>query len=260
MKYTHIIIVLGAVACGLYSCTTKSPSVTIGNEIQSMYHSLESAQYDSYEDSILEPFISCNSIPEIDDLEYYFSDVPTSVLLPHPCTVHAEPIDSVDRPIFIDKIRRLQLYKDGQTTTFPLDIVEYARLNEQKIHCDMAHRGDELSFAYAFLFQYRLMQQIVSLCPDITLLTNCVSNDKKVAYDDMCDMAETNFYNTSAAYVYLQLTDGRYATDKITSHPYYVDMIAIVVNNDTCTQYSLTGLREMCTPIYNKQTQQWVNH
>jgi hypothetical protein len=258
MRYIQFAIIVLAIACSFSSCK-KEKQITIGEEMQQLQQLLVTYQDDLYEESVLEPFISCNSIPEIDDLESYFSDVPTKVLLPTECSVHSEPIDSIDRPIFEEKIHRLQQFKEGQIGTFPLDILEYARLNEQKINCDMGHRGNVAEFAYSFLFQYRLMQQIVRICPDITMLTNYVSVDKNVAYDDMYSTANSLFYHTQNAYLFLRLPDGTYATDRIDTYPYYVDTILIVSENDTSIQYSVTGLREMSTPIYNKKTHKWIN-
>ena len=209
-------------------------------------------------DSVMAQFISCNSVPEIADLEHYFSDVPTCVLMPTEGGCLDGIVDSVARPLFMEMIHRLQLYKDGKSDVFPMDLVNYVRENEQFISCYLAHAGDVPAEIYAHLFQYRLMQQIAYICPDITLIANNISNDGRLAVDDIYSTTDFHFYNTEIAYIFLRLPDGRYATDVVSIYPGEVFVLTDADTNDyTVYRVGNEYLQTYTTVLYDKKEKKW---
>ena len=215
---------------------------------------------DSYAiiDSIITLYISCNTVPEIADLEQYFSDVPTCVLMPTEGGCLDGVVDSVARPLFMEMIHRLQLYKDGKNDVFPMDLVEYVRENEQYLSCYLAHAGDMPEEIYPHLFQYRLMQQIAYICPDITMIANNISGDGRLAVDDIYSTSDFHIYNTDIAYIFLRLPDGRYATYVVSVYPGEV-FVLTDADTDDYTIYRVGNeyLQTYTTVLYDKKKQKW---
>ena len=222
----------------------------------------EGEDFKDYEVShdIMEHFISRNSVPEIEDLEHYFSDVPMCVLMPTEVGCLWGYKDSTAIPIFMEKIHRLQSFKDGKADSFPMDLVDYVRTNEQYISCYYAHAGDTPEMLYSYLFQYRLMQQLARICPDIRMIASDISEDGMLAVDDIYSTAESHFYNTDNAYLFMRLPNGQYATDIITVYPGRVNIVTDADNDDrTVYRVESEYLETYTTLQYDKKEQKWYN-
>ena len=241
------------------------PEVLANSGIEDGEYSIEWKEmdgysYDSIYQSIMDHFITRNSVPEIDDLEYYFSDVPMCVLMPTEGGCLWGIKDSTARPIFLEKIHRLQLFKDGKVNSFPMDLVDYVRMNEQYISCYFAHAGATPEMLYSCLFQYRLMQQLARICPDIRMISSDISEDGKLAVDDINSTVENHFYNTDNAYIFMLLPNGRYATDIVSV---YLSKVKIITDadSDERTIYRVESeyLETYTIVHYDKKEQKWYN-
>lgn len=217
--------------------------------------------YESYEDpfnDLYELIVDINSTPVVNDLMNYFKNIPAGVL--HPISDYGEltpNIDSIDRPYFESKLRLLQDYIDHKNESFPVEIANYAHSTAWQKSALYNHTSDVIEMYYSYIFQYRLIQQIVYHCPNIELLID----SKNISDDKMVGFAKLG-YNDASGYTYVMLkqNSGIYTIDVLPSAYHYLEqstdesghtIYSLLYGFSSTINYSFDGEKWHKTEIFN---------
>lgn len=155
---------------------------------------------------------SVERIPEPCDLSDFFADVPEDMI-----AVEDWNYDSCSSTVTEDRkkvirnfhyaISKLQEYADGRIDEFPARLL----MNEVCLRLDAEWMIDSEGYGYPYLWQlftYRLLQQIVRYCPDISLIADFVSKDGGVGIIDMT--LRSSNYQPCFNPVFLRGEDGQW--------------------------------------------------
>jgi hypothetical protein len=126
-------------------------------------------------------------IPKPKNIINYFEGVPEEAIALdswHFCTE-----EGGSSKAYVDKfnmaVKMLQLYSEGKLKTFPKEEIYSTFFSIYNTKSMLESEGYYCNGAIQELLCYRLMEQVVRLCPDIRLLTDMISNDGKVAIIDL---------------------------------------------------------------------------
>lgn len=217
--------------------------------------------YESYEypfDDLYESIVDINNTPVVNDLVDYFKNIPASVL--HPISDEgdlATNIDSIDRPYFESQLRLLQDYIDHKNESFPMEIADYAHYTAWQKSALYNHTSDIIEIYYSYIFQYRLIQQIVYHCPDIELILD----PEDMSDDKMLGFAKLG-YNDASGYTYVMLkqNSGIYTVDILPCAYHYLEqsidesghtIYSLLYGSYNTVNYSFDGNKWHKTEIFN---------
>lgn len=219
--------------------------------------------YESYEDpfnDLYELIVDINHTPVVNDLMNYFKNIPASVL--HPISDEGDlamNIDSIDRPYWESKLIQLQDYIDRKKESFPVEIVDYAHSTAWQKSALYNHTSDIIEMYYSYIFQYRLIQQIVYHCPDIELILDPedLSDDKMVGFAKLG-------YNDASGYTYVMLkqNSGIYTVDILPSAYHYMEqsidesghtIYSLIYGFSSSINYSFDGEKWHKTEIFKSE-------
>lgn len=132
-------------------------------------------------------------IPEPDNLVEYFAKVPDEIIAVEGWHYEYEDFETRDKYIkdFRDAIKELQLYSEGKLQTFPKEEIYEAFFTVYNTASMLESEGG--TPAIWRLLCFRLMEQVVRLCPDIRMLTNMVTDDGRGAIIDLKKEVEENY-------------------------------------------------------------------
>lgn len=131
-------------------------------------------------------------IPKPKNIINYFEGVPEEAIALDDWHYCSE--EGGNGKAYVDKfnmaVKMLQLYSEGKLKEFPKEEIYNVFFSIYNTKSMLESEGYYCNGAIQELLCYRLMEQVVRLCPDIRLLTDMISNDGKVAIIDLMKEAE----------------------------------------------------------------------